>query len=77
MYDRAGLSTKCTLIKIGFKNLRTSTEAKIRPFVDTLMCVSILRSPTRTKRTEIDTKTLKSDISVTQIEWERVLTIRS
>ena len=34
MYDRTGLSTKCTLIKIGFKNLRTGTEAKFRPFVD-------------------------------------------
>ena len=44
MYDRTGLSTKCTLIKTGFKNLRTSTEAKIRPFVDTLMCVSILKN---------------------------------
>ena len=34
MYNRAGLSTKCTLIKTGFKNLRTGTEAKFRPFVD-------------------------------------------
>ena len=36
MYDRAGLSTKCTLIKTGFKNLRTGTEAKSRPFVNAL-----------------------------------------
>ena len=36
MYDRTGLSTKCTLIKTGFKNLRTGTEAKFRPFVDAL-----------------------------------------
>ena len=36
MYDRAGLSTKCTLIKTGFKNLRAGTEAKFRPFVDAL-----------------------------------------
>ena len=36
MYNRTGLSTKCTLIKIGFKNLRTGTEAKFRPFVDAL-----------------------------------------
>ena len=36
MYDRTGLSTKCTLIKTGFKSLRTGTEAKIRPFVDAL-----------------------------------------
>ena len=34
--DRTGLSTKCALIKIGFKNLRTGTEAKFRPFVDAL-----------------------------------------
>ena len=27
MYDLTGLSTKCTLIKTGFKNLRTGTEA--------------------------------------------------
>ena len=32
MYDRTGLSTKCTLIKTGFQNLRT----KFRPFVDAL-----------------------------------------
>ena len=37
MYDRTGLSTKCTLIKTSFKNLRTGTEAKIRPFVDALL----------------------------------------
>ena len=37
MYDRTGLSTKCTLIKTGFKDLRTGTEAKIRPFVDALL----------------------------------------
>ena len=36
MYDRTGLSTKCTLIKTGFKNLRTGMEAKFRPFVDAL-----------------------------------------
>ena len=36
MYDRTGLSTKCTLIKTGFKNLRTGTEAKFIPFVDAL-----------------------------------------
>ena len=36
MYDRAGLSTKCTLIKTGFKNLRAGTEAEFRPFVDAL-----------------------------------------
>ena len=37
MYDRTGLSTKCTLIKSGFKNLRIGTEAKFRPFVDALI----------------------------------------
>ena len=37
MYDRTGLSTKCTLIKTGFKNLRTGTKANFRPFVDALM----------------------------------------
>ena len=37
MYDRTGLSTKCTLMKTGFKNLRTGTVAKFRPFVDALM----------------------------------------
>ena len=36
MYDRTGLSTKYTLIKIGFKNARTGTKAKFRPFVDAL-----------------------------------------
>ena len=36
MYDRTGLRTKCTLIQIGFKNLRTGTEAKFRHFVDAL-----------------------------------------
>ena len=36
MYDRTGLSTKCTLMKTGFKNLRTGTNAKFRPFVDAL-----------------------------------------
>ena len=36
-YDHTGLSTKCTLIKTGFKSLRTGTEAKIRPFVDALV----------------------------------------
>ena len=34
MYDRTGLSTKCTVIKTGFKNFRTGTEVKSRPFVD-------------------------------------------
>ena len=37
MYDRNGLSTKCTLIKTSFKNFRTGTEAKFRPFVDALV----------------------------------------
>ena len=37
MYDRTGLSTKCTLIKTGFKNARTGTKAKFRPFVDALV----------------------------------------
>ena len=37
MYDRTGLSTKCTLIKTGFKNLRAGTEAKFRPFFDALI----------------------------------------
>ena len=37
MYDRAGLRTKCALIKTGFKNLRAGTEAKFRPFVDALV----------------------------------------
>ena len=37
MYDHACLSTKCTLIKTGFKNLRSGTEAKFRPFVDALV----------------------------------------
>ena len=36
MYDRTGLSTKCTLIKTSFKNLRTGMEAKFRPFVNAL-----------------------------------------
>ena len=36
MYDRTGLSTKCTLIKTGVISLRTGTEAKFRPFVDAL-----------------------------------------
>ena len=33
MYDRTSLSTKCTFMKTGFKNLRTGTKAKFRPFV--------------------------------------------
>ena len=37
MYDRTGLSTKYTLVKTGLKNLRTGTEDKFRPFVDTLV----------------------------------------
>ena len=37
MYDPTGLSTKCTLIKTGFKNLRTGTKANFRPFVDALV----------------------------------------
>ena len=40
MYDRTGLSTKCTLIKTGFKNARTGTKAKFRPFVDALVSIS-------------------------------------
>ena len=36
MYDRTGMSTKCTLMKTGFENLRTGTEAKFRPFLDAL-----------------------------------------
>ena len=36
MYDCTGLSRKCTLIKTGFKNLRTGTKANFRPFVDAL-----------------------------------------
>ena len=41
MYARTGLSTNCALIKTGFKNLRTGTEAKIRPFVDAALCFNI------------------------------------
>ena len=41
MYDRTGLSTKCTLIKTGFKNLRTGTQAKIRPLVDALLPINL------------------------------------
>ena len=37
IYDRTGLNTKCTFIKTGFKNLRTGTGAKFRPFVDALI----------------------------------------
>ena len=37
MYDHTGLSTKCTLIKTGLKNVRTGTKAKFRPFVDALV----------------------------------------
>ena len=37
MYDRTGLITKSTLIKTGFKNLRTGTKAKFRPFVDAVV----------------------------------------
>ena len=37
MYNRTGLSTKCTPIKTGFKNLCTGTEAKFRPSVDALV----------------------------------------
>ena len=37
MYNRTGLSTKCTLIKTGFKNARTGTKAKFGPFVDALV----------------------------------------
>ena len=39
MYNHTGLSTKCTLIKTGFKTLRTGTEAKFRPFVDSLRLI--------------------------------------
>ena len=38
MYDRTGLSTKF-ILKNGFKNLRTGTEAKFRPFIDALNLV--------------------------------------
>ena len=44
MYDRTSQSTKCTLIETGFKNLRTGTEAKIRPFVDALDHTQVLVS---------------------------------
>ena len=37
MYDRTGLSAKCTLIETGFKIVRTGTKAKFRPFVDALV----------------------------------------
>ena len=37
MYYRTGLSTKCTLIKTGFKNPRTGAKAKFRSFVDALI----------------------------------------
>ena len=37
MYDRTGLSTKCTLIKPGLKKLCTGMKAKVRPFVDALL----------------------------------------
>ena len=39
MYDRTGLSTKRTLMKTGFKNLRTGSKANFRPFVDALRSV--------------------------------------
>ena len=48
MYDRTGLSTKCTLIKTGFKNLHTGTEAKVQPFVDALIHFDVM--------TQVDTK---------------------
>ena len=41
MYDRTGLSTKCTLLKTGFKTLRTGTEAKFRPFVDDVLALKL------------------------------------
>ena len=41
MYDRTGLSTKCTLKKNGFKNVRTGVKAKLRPFVDALVPVVV------------------------------------
>ena len=42
MYDRTGLSTKCTYpYKNGFKNARTGTKAKFRPFVDALSILFI------------------------------------
>ena len=43
MYDRTGLSTKCTLMKTGFKNLRTGTKANFRPFVDALPAIPALQ----------------------------------
>ena len=45
MYDPTGLSTKCTLIKTSFKNARTGTKAKFRPFVDALSCPFCLGQP--------------------------------
>ena len=36
VYDRTGESTIRTLLKTGYKNLRTGTEAKFRPFVEAL-----------------------------------------
>ena len=42
MYDRTGLSPKCTLIKTGFKNLRTGTEAKFWPFVHALIALEVI-----------------------------------
>ena len=40
MYDRTGLSTKF-ILKDGFKNLRTGTEAKFRPFVDDVLALKL------------------------------------
>jgi len=37
LYDSTSLSTIRALIKAGFKILRTDTEAKFRPFVDTFI----------------------------------------
>ena len=36
VYDRTGESTIRTLLKTGYKNLRTGTEAKFRPFLEAL-----------------------------------------
>ena len=52
MYDCTGPSTKCTLIKTGFKNLRTGTEAKFRPCVDAIFLGLILSTQNRTHNVE-------------------------
>ena len=56
MYDRTGLSTKCTLMKTGFKNLRTGTKANFRPFVDALEnTLSDMKSVKHDKVLAVDT----------------------